>query len=96
MNDNNAQAGPSTAPRATSSTIPTPAEIPSGFNRWRSSLAQFTGLGLSDEEKQIREEAKANDTLVKDWDRCEKYKRELMTDSMLPSSYLGNIHSTNI
>lgn len=73
----NAEAGPS-RPKPT---IPTPAELPSGFMKWRSGLAQFTGLGLSDEEKQAREEMKANDTLAKDWDRCEKYKRDLLKDS---------------
>jgi hypothetical protein len=82
MNDTNAQAGPSTASIRNQAVAQTPAEIPSGFMRWRSGLAQFTGLGLSDEEKHAREEAKANDTLAKDWDRCEKYKRDLLKDSM--------------
>lgn len=80
MNDQNAQAGPSTPAKPSISAL-TPAEVPAGFMRWRSGLAQFTGLGLSDEEKQVREEQKANNTLVKDWDRCEKYKKELMTNS---------------
>ena len=58
-----------------------PSTLPSGFESWRTSLAQFTGLGLTDEQRAERELAKENGTLAKDWDRCEKWKKDLIERS---------------
>jgi inner membrane protease ATP23 len=59
---------------------PTPT-IPDGFEKWRTNLSHFTGLGLTDEQKAERELSKANGNLAKDWDRCEKWKKELLESS---------------
>jgi len=56
-------------------------QLPSGFEKWRSSLSQFTGLGLTDEQRVEREADKANGVLARDWDRCEKWKKELLERS---------------
>jgi hypothetical protein len=56
-------------------------QLPSGFEKWRSSLSQFTGLGLTDEQRADREADKANGVLARDWDRCEKWKKELLERS---------------
>ncbi|KAK4689003.1 hypothetical protein P7C73_g1106, partial [Tremellales sp. Uapishka_1] len=51
------------------------------FERWRKSLSQFTGLGLSPAETEERERRKGDETLERDWDRCEKWKKDLMSNS---------------
>lgn len=56
-------------------------EVPAGFERWRQSLARFTGMGLSEEEKAERAKMDELHKLANDWDRCEKWKAELMTRS---------------
>lgn len=56
-------------------------EVPAGFERWRQSLARFTGMGLSDEERAERAKYDEQVKLATDWDRCEKWKAELMTRS---------------
>lgn len=58
-----------------------PPEQSAAFEKWRSGLAQFTGLGLSESEKAERERLKAQGKLEKDWDKCEGWKRELMNYS---------------
>lgn len=58
-----------------------PSTLPFGFEKWRTSLTQFTGLGLTDEQKAERESMKENQTLAKDWDRCEKWKKDLLERS---------------
>nr|XP_031859963.1 mitochondrial inner membrane protease ATP23 [Kwoniella shandongensis]KAA5527035.1 mitochondrial inner membrane protease ATP23 [Kwoniella shandongensis] len=63
---------PPTSTESTDSTSP-------GFEKWRSGLSMFTGLGLSEEQKVERERLKENGKLEKDWDKCEKWKSELMT-----------------
>lgn len=77
----NAEAGPSVPKTATTPLEPPPP----GFSQWRLSLAQFTGLGLSEEEKAERSARRAKEkeeeTLEKDWERCERFKRELTTRS---------------
>jgi inner membrane protease ATP23 len=60
---------------------PSTSTVPGGFEKWRTSLAQFTGMGLTDDQKAEREAAKENETLAKDWDRCEKWKKELLEGS---------------
>ena len=60
-------------------------QLPSGFEKWRSSLSQFTGLGLTEEQLAERESSKANGVLARDWDRCEKWKKELLERSKLMS-----------
>jgi len=64
-------------------------QLPSGFEKWRSSLSQFTGLGLTDEQRVEREADKANGVLARDWDRCEKWKKELLERSTSFTIYLG-------
>lgn len=61
-----------------------PSTLPGGFEKWRTSLSQFTGLGLTDEQREQREADKANGVLARDWDRCEKWKKELLEGSMSP------------
>lgn len=68
-----------------------PSTLPSGFESWRTSLAMFTGMGLTDEQRAERERAKENDTLARDWDRCEKWKKDMLErskPSLLPLLYL--------
>lgn len=78
-------AAAATAPAAGSSSppaqAPPPADVPAGFDRWRQSLASFTGLGLSDAERAARAQQDEQGKLASDWDRCEKWKAELMTRS---------------
>ncbi|OCF37940.1 mitochondrial inner membrane protease ATP23 [Kwoniella heveanensis CBS 569] len=62
-----------------------------GFERWRSSLAQFTGMGLTEEEKLEREKMKEMKTLEKDWDKCEAYKRDLMENSPMITFLLNHL-----
>lgn len=64
-----------------SSSRSTPNEVPAGFERWRQSLARFTGMGLSDEERAERAKHNEQVKLATDWDRCEKWKAELMERS---------------
>jgi inner membrane protease ATP23 len=68
---------PDNLPEASSSRVETPA----GFDRWRSSLAQFTGLGLTPDEKVERERRLEGQSLERDWNRCEKWKKDLMEGS---------------
>jgi hypothetical protein len=63
-------------------------QLPSGFEKWRTSLSQFTGLGLTDEQRVEREADKANGVLARDWDRCEKWKKELLERSTSSSLVL--------
>ncbi|WVW85615.1 mitochondrial inner membrane protease ATP23 [Kwoniella bestiolae CBS 10118] len=78
------------ASSSSSSTTPTdPSEQPErlrspAFERWRLSLSNFTGLGLSDEEKERR-------VLERDWDKCEKYKRDLMSNSPMITFLLSHL-----
>jgi hypothetical protein len=58
-----------------------PSKPPAGFESWRTNLAMFTGLGLTDEQRAERDRAKENETLAKDWDRCEKWKKDLLERS---------------
>ncbi|KAK8854784.1 mitochondrial inner membrane protease ATP23 [Kwoniella newhampshirensis] len=51
------------------------------FEKWRSGLSMFTGLGLNEDQKVERERLKEDGKLEKDWDKCEKWKSELMTSS---------------
>ncbi|KAL1406323.1 Mitochondrial inner membrane protease atp23 [Vanrija albida] len=73
-----AQAGPSTA---SGSTSPTESGTTPAFDKWRKSLAEFTGLGLSPEERADRDARMEQGKLAKDWDRCEKMKQDLMVSS---------------
>ncbi|WVQ81808.1 mitochondrial inner membrane protease ATP23 [Cryptococcus sp. DSM 104549] len=73
---------------------PAPTESPEtspSFERWRSGLAQFTGLGLSEEEKAERERAKENGKLSRDWERCEGWKADLMTRSPMITFLLNHL-----
>lgn len=58
-----------------------PAEQSAAFEKWRSGLAQFTGLGLSESEKAERQRLKAQGKLERDWDKCEGWKRQLVNYS---------------
>ncbi|CAK9784173.1 unnamed protein product [Cutaneotrichosporon oleaginosum] len=72
---------PAAAPAAEASTpTPTPASVP-GFESWRRSLAHLTGLGLSDDERLLRDKEEERRRLEKDWDKCERWKKEMMTRS---------------
>jgi inner membrane protease ATP23 len=66
----------STTPVAGPSTQPETA-----FEKWRSSLAQLTGLGLNPVEAKQRDERLAQERLEGDWNQCEKWKTGLMKSS---------------
>ncbi|KAG7527259.1 hypothetical protein FFLO_07111 [Filobasidium floriforme] len=66
----------STTPAAGPSTQPETA-----FEKWRSSLAQLTGLGLNPVEAKHRDERLAQERLEGDWNQCEKWKTGLMKSS---------------
>ncbi|OXB36772.1 mitochondrial inner membrane protease ATP23 [Cryptococcus neoformans] len=71
-----------------------PTEAPeqsAAFEKWRSGLAQFTGLGLSESEKAERERLKEQGKLEKDWDRCEGWKRNLMNYSPMITFLLNHL-----
>lgn len=52
-----------------------------GFDAWRRSLAQFTGLGLTDADKIAHDTDKERQRLEGDWNKCEKWKASLMESS---------------
>ena len=57
------------------------AQDASAFESWRSSLAQLTGLGMNEQERQLRQERLDQQKLEGDWSRCEQWKNTLMTSS---------------
>jgi hypothetical protein len=69
---------------------PSTPTLPGGFEKWRTNLSQFTGLGLTDEQKAERELSRENQTLAKDWDRCEKWKKELLERSTSPAPNINH------
>lgn len=82
------QAGPSSASAASASaqaTSPAAETVP-GFESWRRSLAQFTGMGLSDQDKILRDQEEERRKNERDWDKCERWKKEMMTRSEWPGS----------
>jgi inner membrane protease ATP23 len=54
---------------------------PKGFESWRQSLANLTGLGLDDEQRAARNAESERQRLEKQWDRCERIKADIMTSS---------------
>jgi inner membrane protease ATP23 len=81
----------SSSSSSTSGSLPAE-ESSAAFDRWRSSLSQFTGLGLTDDEKVERDRLKENGVLERDWDRCEKWKKDLMTNSELETAVMTCVH----
>jgi inner membrane protease ATP23 len=73
-------ASPSEPERSGSSKTRSRSDL-SAFEEWRTSLAHFTGLGLSPEEKAQREERIEQKRLESDWNRCEGWKTDLMKNS---------------
>lgn len=65
---------------STSSAAAEAAAVP-GFDAWRRSLAQFTGLGLTDEDKIAHNAEKERAKLAGDWNKCEQWKASLMERS---------------
>ncbi|KAG8711732.1 Mitochondrial inner membrane protease atp23 [Ceratobasidium sp. 395] len=53
----------------------------SAFERWRTSLTRFTGLGLSEEDKAQQEKLKGLELEESQWRRCEAWKSDLMKNS---------------
>ncbi|ORX67193.1 hypothetical protein DL89DRAFT_248882 [Linderina pennispora] len=51
------------------------------FDTWSKTLANFTGLGLTDAEKKERDMKKAYDKDLKDCQQCEKWRNELLKTS---------------
>ncbi|BEI86330.1 hypothetical protein CcaverHIS002_0606170 [Cutaneotrichosporon cavernicola] len=72
------------------SSAPTPDSVP-GFESWRRSLAQFTGMGLSDEERLLRDTEAERQQLEKDWTKCERWKKDLMTKSPIITFMLKHL-----
>lgn len=64
------------------------AAFDASFERWRTGLAMFTGLGLSEAEKAEREKTLELQKLEKDWDKCEQWKKDLMKSSEFCGSLL--------
>lgn len=58
------------------------------FETWRRKVAWVTGLGLSEDEERRRSEVILLQNAQKDWDTCEKRKRELWHNSeyLVPNS----------
>ncbi|ODN78745.1 mitochondrial inner membrane protease ATP23 [Cryptococcus amylolentus CBS 6039] len=61
------------------------------FERWRHSLALFTGMGLSPAEQEERLKLQDAGKLEKDWDKCEKWKRDLSNYSPIVSFLLNHL-----
>ncbi|CAE6448978.1 unnamed protein product [Rhizoctonia solani] len=70
----------------------------SAFERWRASLAQFTGLGLSEEEQSKRDKLKGLEREEAQWRRCEAWKNDLMKNSPVVVFMLKHLalHQTNL
>ncbi|CEL54383.1 Mitochondrial inner membrane protease ATP23 OS=Cryptococcus neoformans var, neoformans serotype D (strain JEC21 / ATCC MYA-565) GN=ATP23 PE=3 SV=1 [Rhizoctonia solani AG-1 IB] len=70
----------------------------SAFERWRASLVNFTGLGLSDEDKVKREQLKGLELEEAQWRRCESWKNDLMKNSPVVVFMLKHLalHNTNL
>jgi hypothetical protein len=56
------------------------------FENWRVSMASLTGMGRirSPNESVVQENEEDRATLESHWNRCEAWKKSLMTDSELP------------
>ena len=68
------EAGPSKPIAASSTDLP-------GFERWRRSISQFTGLGLSEDEQVERARVRQEAKMDLDYARCEQWKEKMMTQS---------------
>ncbi|CAE6444420.1 unnamed protein product [Rhizoctonia solani] len=70
----------------------------SAFERWRASLVQFTGLGLSEEEQSKRDQVKGLEREEAQWRRCEAWKNDLMKNSPVVVFMLKHLalHRTNL
>ncbi|KAG9086446.1 Mitochondrial inner membrane protease atp23 [Ceratobasidium sp. UAMH 11750] len=75
----------STSTSSSSSTVPESlfrsTKEASAFERWRTSLTHFTGLGLSEEDKAKRDKLKGLELEESQWRRCETWKSDLMKNS---------------
>lgn len=74
------------------STTSEPAEgaeqkVDRAFERWRKSAAWMTGMGLSNEEVEARKQQKAIELEEAQWVRCERWKADLMRNSMRLYTY---------
>ncbi|GFZ49565.1 Mitochondrial inner membrane protease ATP23 [Saitozyma sp. JCM 24511] len=74
-------AGPSRTSPAVASAASPQSEFSPTFERWRSRFAEVTGLGLSEAQKAERTQREEQAKLERDWERCQKWKEELMTRS---------------
>jgi inner membrane protease ATP23 len=54
---------------------------PLSFETWRRKVASITGLGLSPEEARKRREIRDLKLQSADWEKCEKWKKELWQNS---------------
>ncbi|WWC71559.1 mitochondrial inner membrane protease ATP23 [Kwoniella pini CBS 10737] len=54
------------------------------FEKWRISLSNLTGLGLTNEEKE-------RIIMEKDWNKCEKWKKNLITNSPMITFLLDHL-----
>ncbi|QRV79939.1 peptidase family M76 protein [Ceratobasidium sp. AG-Ba] len=61
----------------------------SAFERWRTSLSHFTGLGLSEEEQAKRDKLKGLELEESQWRRCEAWKSELMKTMVFMIKHLA-------
>ncbi|CAE6440319.1 unnamed protein product [Rhizoctonia solani] len=70
----------------------------SAFERWRASLVNLTGLGLSDEDKLKRDKLKGLELEEAQWRRCEAWKNDLMKNSPVVVFMLKHLalHQTNL
>jgi inner membrane protease ATP23 len=75
------QAGPSRPSPAVASGPSPQSEFNPTLERWRSRFAEVTGLGLSEAQKAERSQREEQAKLERDWEKCQKWKEELMTRS---------------
>ncbi|WRT68406.1 mitochondrial inner membrane protease ATP23 [Kwoniella shivajii] len=68
-------------------------EPTTAFEKWRISLSEFTGLGLTEDQKAHRDSLREQGKLEKDWDKCEGFKTDLMTNSPIITFLLQHLKS---
>lgn len=57
------------------------ADIMPAFNAWRQMISSITGLGLSEEQKTLQNQAKSEKQQLAECRRCEQWRDEVLKDS---------------
>ena len=69
-------------------------EILPAFNAWRRSLAQLTGMGLTEEERASTAQALSQEKLKRECKRCESWRDTVIAESELWSGLSDTRKST--